>query len=76
MEERQLKEWIDNFNNEIASIKISFDAFLGNKPIGGYYYLKLDKQHNNVLLELVNEDELPNEIVNRIVDAYTRSKPE
>ena len=76
MEEKQLNDWIANFNYEIDCIKISFNAFFISKPIESYYNLKMDKDNNNIVSELVNEDELPNEIVKRIMDAYKKWKPE
>lgn len=71
----QLNQWIENFNKEIEGIKISFDAFFVGKPIENYYNLKVDKEQNNIVLELIDEDELPNEVINWIMDAYKKAKP-
>lgn len=75
MENNKVDEWIENFNEEMDSIKISFDAFFMNKPIDSYYNLKVDNEYNNLVLEMIDEDEVPNEIVNRIMDAFEKSKP-
>lgn len=71
----QYNQWIANFNNEMESVQVSFDAFFIKKKMNRYYKLKVDKEHNNLVLEIVDQDELPNEIINRITDAYSRSKP-
>jgi hypothetical protein len=76
MKEEKLNKWIENFNKEMDSVQISFDAFFIQKKIDSYYSLKIDKEHNNLLLEMKDADELPNEIVKRITDAYEKSKPE
>lgn len=76
MENNKVDEWIENFNKEIDSIKVSFDAFFISKPIESYYHLKVDNEHNNLILEMNDADELPNDILKRITDAYSKSKPE
>lgn len=71
----KLKQWVANFNKEIVNVQVSFDAFFLQKKIDCYYSLKIDEEHNDLILEMIDGEELPNEIVNRIVDAYTKSKP-
>jgi hypothetical protein len=75
MEEKQLNNWIEKFHNGINSIKVSFDAFFISKPIDSYYNLRVDKEHNNLILEIIDEDELPTEISRAIMDAYIKAKP-
>jgi hypothetical protein len=75
VEEQQLNNWIENFSKEMESIQISFDAFFPLKKIDYYYSLQVNKEHNNLILELKHEDELPKEILNRITAAYSNSKP-
>ncbi len=75
MEPKKLNRWIENFKIEIETVQITFDAFFIKKKIDNYYNLQVDKEHNNLVLEIIDGDELPNEIVNRITDAYSRSKP-
>ncbi len=69
MEADKLDQWMGDFKKEMASVQISFDAFFMEKKIDCYYSLKVDKEHNNLILEMKDEDELPNEIANRIEDA-------
>jgi hypothetical protein len=76
VEEQKLNIWIENFNKEINNIRVSLDAFFLSKKIDCYYNLKVDKEHNNLILEMNDAEELPNEILNRITDAYSKSKPE
>lgn len=75
MEPKKLNRWIENFKIEMETVQITFDAFFIKKKIDNYYNLQVDKEHNNLVLEIIDGDELPNEIVNRITDAYSRSKP-
>lgn len=76
MNEKKLNEWIKNFRTEMDSVQISLDAYFLQKNVSAYYSLKIDKEHNNLILEVNDADELPNDIVKRITYAYEKSKPE
>jgi hypothetical protein len=75
VKEEQLNKWIENFNREMEGIQVSFDAFFLQKKIERYYSIKVDKEHNNLTLEMLSLEGLPNEIVNRIIDAFAKAKP-
>lgn len=75
MEEQQLKIWMKNFNKEMDNLQISYAAFFIQNRIDCYYSLKLDEEHNNLILEILDVNKLSNEIFHKITDAYLRLKP-
>ena len=74
--EKNLNEWADGLTKEINLIKVSFDSFFISRPIESYYRLTVDTEGKNLVIELIDERELPNEIVQRIMEAYKRSRPD
>ena len=76
METNKLERWVKDFNKEIGSLQVSLDALFIPGKIESYYNLKIDRDHNNLLLEIVDEEQLPREIVDRILQIYLKSKPE
>jgi hypothetical protein len=68
-----LNIWIRNFEQEVKSIRIEFDAFFLEKDISKYYSIHTDEINESFNIEI--SEELPNEIKERMTAAYLNSRP-
>ena len=75
MTEAQLNTWIQNFEIEVESIQIEFDAFFLNRKIQDYYELKINRQSGYLSIDVFRREDLPAEIIDRLTVAYLNSKP-
>lgn len=73
MDGLKLDKWKENFENEVKGVAIEFDAFLKTKGLAEYYSLEKDASDEWFLT--VNDD-LPNEIKERLMQVLLSTKPE
>lgn len=64
--------WIKNFEERVKEIEIEFNAFFKNKPLCSFYFI--DKSKSSLSLHF-HDNNLPNEIVQALTDAFIASKP-
>lgn len=72
----KLTKWRENFKAGMANLQIEFDAFFVEKKLNEFYRLKVDEVSQNLVLEILNQDELPKEIADRLIQIFTQAKPE
>ncbi len=72
----KLTKWRENFKAGIGNLQIEFDAFFVEKKLDEFYSLKVDEVSQNLVLEILNQDELPKEIADRLIQIFTQAKPE
>ena len=76
MDGLKLSRWKENFEGEIKTLQIQFDAFMLPKKLDKFYSLKADEENQNLILEILNLHELPKKIEERIKAIYESSRPE
>ncbi len=75
MDGLKLAKWIKAFNAEVRNLQIEFDSFFNRKRLESYYELKLDELSEDLHL-IIKDNNLPNEIKDRLTKAFMDSKPE
>lgn len=72
---RKLEEWIQNFNDEVASIEIEFDAQFKTGEIENFYNLEIDEANDTLSITIFETNELPNHIAESLKNAVHNTKP-
>ena len=70
----KLSKWKKKFTEQVAGIRIEYDAFFLNKKLEDYYSLFVSETSEE--LELQISDELPQEIQDRLLKLLITTKPE
>lgn len=70
-----IKEWKENFNQQLAHIQIEFDAFFVEGKIDDYYTLEENEEEGLLTLRISGNGILPKQIEGLLVDAFNQSKP-
>lgn len=73
MDGLKLDRWKENFLREVKNVQIEFASFFKEKDLDAYYSLQMDGS-DEFSLEL--NDELPNEIKERLMQLLLATKPE
>ncbi len=76
MDELKLNKWRHDFESGALKLEIEFDAFFSNKKISDFYKLGIDDESQNLFLEIIEKEKLPQEIQKRLTDIYSDTKPE
>ncbi|MEO8112671.1 MAG: hypothetical protein ABI594_21660 [Ginsengibacter sp.] len=76
MDESKLNAWIKSFQAGIEKLQIEYDAFFLKEKLQDFYNLRVDRENQHLILEMVNHDNLPKEIESQILKIYETSRPE
>lgn len=76
MDGLKIDKWKENFEAGIANLQIEFDAFFLEKKLDEFYSLNADETSQNLELEILHSNELPEEIKDRITEAFLNARPE
>lgn len=67
--------WHDNFKEKLSHIQIEFDALFVKGTLDDYYSLKVDESQEILILSISEQDTLPKQIEEALIDAFNQSKP-
>ncbi|MGI8634265.1 MAG: hypothetical protein ACR2KZ_02565 [Segetibacter sp.] len=76
MDGLKIDKWKENFEAGLATIKIEFDAFFLKKKLDEFYSLNTDETSHNLELEILHSNDLPEEMKDRITEAFLNARPE
>ena len=69
------EQWMANFNEQVKTIQIEFDAFLKNRNLSDYYHFHRDENGELLSLHFLQAHGLPKEIEQALTKAFIKSKP-
>ena len=72
---KEIEEWIRNFDNEVASIEIEFNAYFTNGRIRDYFRIEFDQTSQTPLIHFYEVLDLPKHVQADIINALQRTKP-
>ena len=75
MKEQRLKQWIENFKQEIKFVEVEFNSFFKKTNLQEFYKINIDNTIGFISIELISREQLPIEIIDAITVALLRSKP-
>ncbi len=67
--------WHDNFKEKLSHIQIEFDALFVEGKIDDYYSIKVDENQEILILSIFEQNILPKQIEEALIDAFNQSKP-
>ncbi len=76
MDGLKIDKWREKFEAGIANLQIEFDAFFLKKKLDKFYSLNTDETSQNLELEILHSNELPEEMKDRITEAFLNARPE
>jgi len=75
LKEQRLKQWIENFKQEIKFVEVEFNSFFKKTNLQEFYKINIDNTIGFISIELISREQLPIEIIDAITVALLRSKP-
>ena len=63
---------IEDFNQKIIGIQVSFDAYFLKGKLDDYYQLKEDEESGILTISFSDENELPKQIKEELIDAFEK----
>ncbi|HEY1056098.1 MAG TPA: hypothetical protein VGE24_13210 [Emticicia sp.] len=70
-----IKDWKENFNQQLAHIQIEFDALFVKGKIEDYFILEENVETGMLTLRISGNGILPKQIEDLLIDAFNQSKP-
>lgn len=67
--------WHDNFKEKLSHIQIEFDALFVKGKMDDYYSLTVNKDTDMLILSISDQNILPKQIEEALIDAFNQSKP-
>jgi hypothetical protein len=74
MDGLKLNNWEKKFTEQVASVRMEYDAFFFNKKLEDYYSLSTNETSEE--LELQISSKLPEEIKDRLLKLLITTRPE
>jgi hypothetical protein len=71
----QQNDWEQNFRDRVKALQVEFNAFFKARSLDSYF--RIEKENNSSLsLHLIDNHELPPEIVKALSAAFVAAKPD